>query len=281
MLRIVNHPRVAVKQTFGRFREVLAPGWHFYVPILTRLFEYDTRVVASHKVVTTKTRDNVFCDLKLSTFSRVVDAAQRHYSCKDPDDVISTKLEDNLRNMVASLKIDDLFMARNVIQTELRAEIMNVANLFGLEITGVAITDIEPDPKVKQAMNQVNAATREREAAEERALAKKVALVKEAEADAERKKLQGQGIANMRKAIIDGYKGSVSNMAQTLGISPKEAIAMTLTTQYVEALSDLAKSPNTKVLFYSQDASHTIQDVSKQFGWLMMDKVIENKKAYG
>jgi regulator of protease activity HflC (stomatin/prohibitin superfamily) len=276
MLRIINQPCMGVKETFGRFREVLYPGWHFYLPLVSRIHVYDTLKHNTRYSLAVKTRDNVFCTLGVNTVHSVVDAKRRRYASYDPHTTLGARLEEVMRNSAAQFKLEDLFEAREKIQEEAMKGVVGMGLQFGIEVSSLAITDIDPDHRVKESMNKVNAALRERQAAAEKSEAKKLELVKEAEADAERKKLQGQGIADMRSAIIGGYRDRIHEMADSLGITPQQAIAMTLTTQYIEALADLAKSDNTKILFYSQDASHTVQDVTKQFGSLFEEKVISS-----
>jgi regulator of protease activity HflC (stomatin/prohibitin superfamily) len=277
MLRVVAQPNIGIRETFGRFRSVVHPGLHFYVPFITRITEYDTRAINRSKSLQVKTRDNVFCVMGINLVTETTDVKKRHYTAKDPYETLNYKLEEVMRSAAAKYTLEELFEARETIQSVARCGITNMAINYGIDVCSVAITDIEPDSRVKKAMNEVNAATRERDAAAQRSEAKKLELIKEAEARAESKKLQGQGIADMRSAIIGGYKDRINDMAETLGITPHQAIAMTLTTQYLEGQLELAKSDNAKILFYSQDAAHTVQDVTRQFGTLFVDKVIASQ----
>src|SRR5208337_2671522 len=135
---------------------------------------------------------------------------------------------------------------------------------FGYEIVNVLVTDIVPDAKVKSAMNDINAAQREQVAANARGEAEKILVVKKAEAESESKALQGQGIANQRRAIIEGLRSSIEDFQKTIGdASAKEVMQLVLVTQYFDTLKSIGESDKTNTLFLSHSPA-AVKDVASQ-----------------
>ena len=135
---------------------------------------------------------------------------------------------------------------------------------FGYEIVNVLVTDIIPDSKVKSAMNDINAAQREQVAANARGEAEKILVVKKAEAEAESKALQGQGIANQRRAIIEGLQNSIEGLQKVVGgVSAAETMQLVLVTQYFDTLKSIGESNKTNTLFLSHSPG-AVGDISQQ-----------------
>jgi regulator of protease activity HflC (stomatin/prohibitin superfamily) len=123
-------------------------------------------------------------------------------------------------------------------------------NEYGFQIVKALITDIDPDKNVKESMNRINAAKRDKEAALEEAEAEKITIVKKAEADAESKRLQGEGIAQQRLEIVKGFKESVEDFHNSLqDISSSEVMQFVLMTQYFDTLNNIgSNSKNSSIL---------------------------------
>jgi regulator of protease activity HflC (stomatin/prohibitin superfamily) len=143
----------------------------------------------------------------------------------------------------------------------------------------VLVTDIVPDQKVKSAMNDINAAQREQVAANARGEAEKILVVKRAEAEAESKALQGQGIANQRKAIIEGLQNSVEEFQKAVdGASSRDVMQLVLVTQYFDTLKSIGESDKTNTLFLSHSPG-AVKEVSEQILESMV--VAERAKGWG
>lgn len=156
--------------------------------------------------VETKTQDNVFVQIPVSIQYKVMpDAVESaFYKLSDPVKQIESMVYNVVLGHVPKMKLDDTFLNQADIAGDLRDNLDGSMKEYGYSIVKVLISDIVPDQKVKAAMNDINAAQREREATVSRAETNKLLLVKQAEAEAESKRLQGEGIANQRKAIILG-----------------------------------------------------------------------------
>jgi regulator of protease activity HflC (stomatin/prohibitin superfamily) len=263
----VETAQVAIVQRLGKFARVAGPGLNWKTPYLEAVVHRLSMKVQQFDVqVETKTQDNVFVQIPVSIQYKVipdgVEAA--YYKLSDPVKQIESMVYNVVLGHVPKMKLDDTFLNQADIASDLRDNLDASMKEYGYSIVKVLISDIVPDPKVKAAMNDINAAQREREATVSRAETNKMLLVKQAEAEAESKRLQGEGIANQRKAIISGLKDSVEDFAKTVpGSTPQDVMQLVLMTQYFDTLKDIAANdhsntiliphtPNTLTDFFSQ-----------------------------
>ena len=199
----------------------------------------------------TKTQDNVFVHVVVSVqyfvlTEKVYDA---FYKLDDPVNQIKAFVFDVVRARVPKIKLDDVFEKKDEIASAVKSELSQVMDDFGYGIVKTLVTDIDPDAKVKEAMNEINAAQRLRVAASEKGEADKIIQVKSAEADAEAKALSGKGIADQRRAIVEGLRESVNEFQRTIeGTSAADAMNLILMTQYFDTLKDLGNASKTNTI---------------------------------
>src|SRR6202167_2798200 len=208
----VETAQVAIVQRLGKFARVAGPGLYLETPLIQSVVRRISMKVQQFDVqVETKTQDNVFVQIPVSIQYKVMpDAVEAaFYKLSDPVKQIEAMVYNVVLGHVPKMKLDDTFINQADIASDLRDNLDGSMKEYGYSIVKVLISDIVPDPKVKAAMNDINAAQREREATVSRAETNKMLLVKQAEAEAESKRLQGEGIANQRKAIITGLKDLV------------------------------------------------------------------------
>ena len=216
----VNTAEVAVIARFGKFRRVAEPGLNWKWPIVDRVAgRMSLRVNQIDLTMETKTKDNVFVTIPISVQNRVRPEKiyDAFYKLSNPVEQIQSYVEQVILGHVPGMTLDEVFASRSGIATAVKQELDADMATFGFEIVNVLVTDIVPDAKVKSAMNDINAAQREQVAANARGEAEKILVVKKAEAEAESKALQGQGIANQRKAIIEGLQGSIDQFKSGRG----------------------------------------------------------------
>src|SRR5271155_5527838 len=220
----VETAQVAIVQRLGKFARVAGPGLNWKTPYIETVVRRLSMKVQQFDVqVETKTQDNVFGQIPVSIQYKVIpDAVEAaFYKLTDPVKQIESMVYNVVLGHVPKMKLDDTFLNQADIANDLRDNLDGSMREYGYSIVKVLISDIVPDQKVKAAMNDINAAQREREATVSRAETNKMLLVKQAEAEAESKRLQGEGIANQRKAIIAGLKDSVEDFAKTVpGATP-------------------------------------------------------------
>src|ERR1700685_2836081 len=262
----VQTAQVAIITRFGRFLRVANPGlnwkWPFIDSVAARM---SLRVNQITLTMETKTKDNVFVTIPISVQNRVrpEKAFDAFYKLSDPVAQITSYVEQVILGHVPGMTLDEVFASQSGIAAAVKLELDADMAGFGYEIVNVLVTDIVPDAKVKSAMNDINAAQREQVAANARGEAEKILVVKKAEAEAESKALQGQGIANQRKAIIEGLQVSIEQFQKVVsGASSQEVMQLVMVTQYFDTLKSIGESDKTNTLFlaHSPGAVKAVSD---------------------
>ncbi len=276
----VQTAEAAVIVRFGKFLRVAEPGLNWKIPYIDRVAgKVSLRVNQITLTMETKTKDNVFVTIPISVQNRVRSEAvyDAFYKLGDPEAQIQAYVEQVILGHVPGMTLDEVFASQSGIASAVKKELDVDMAGFGYEIVNVLVTDIVPDEKVKSAMNDINAAQREQVAAAARGEAEKILVVKKAEAEAESKALQGQGIANQRKAIIEGLQGSIEQFQKVVGgATTSEVMQLVLVTQYFDTLKSIGENDRTNTLFLSH-APGAVNDISDQILQSML--VAERAKA--
>ena len=263
----VQTSQVAIVQRLGKFARVAGPGLNWKTPLIETVITRMSMKVQQFDVqVETKTQDNVFVQIPVSIQYKVMPdgVESAFYKLTNPVKQIESMVYNVVLGHVPKMKLDDTFLNQADIATDLRDNLDGSMKEYGYSIVKVLISDIVPDQKVKAAMNDINAAQREREATVSRAETNKMLLVKQAEAEAESKRLQGEGIANQRKAIISGLKDSVEDFAQAVrGSTPQDVMQLVLMTQYFDTLKEIAANDHTNAILIPH-TPNTLTDVYGQ-----------------
>lgn len=247
-IAIVNPDQLAALEELGKFKRVLEPGLHFILPWANVRY-VSTRVRETRTQIETKTKDNVFVQLDVAVQHEVTKehAEKAIYKASDPQVQIESFVSHVVRSHVPRMDLDRLFEAKKEIASELKEHLTEAAENFGFVVHQVLIVDIRPDAAVKRAMNQINANQRLRIAAQEKAEAEKVTVVKAAEAEADSKFLQGQGLARSRAAIINGLKDAIAGPDGGDSLTAKDMTELLLMTQYLDTLDKVAQGPATTI----------------------------------
>ncbi len=276
----VNTAEVAVITRFGKFLRVADPGLNWKFPYIdTVAGVVSLRVNQISLTMETKTKDNVFVTIPISVQNRVrpEKVFDAYYKLSDPTAQIKSYVEQVILGHVPGMTLDEVFASQSSIAAAVKQELDSDMATFGFEIVNVLVTDIMPDSKVKSAMNDINAAQREQVAANARGEAEKILVVKKAEGEAESKALQGQGIANQRKAIIEGLQSSIEQFQQAVeGTSSREVMQLVLVTQYFDTLKSIGENDKTNTLFLSHTPG-AVKEVAEQ----IMDSMLVAERAKG
>jgi regulator of protease activity HflC (stomatin/prohibitin superfamily) len=263
----VKTAEVAVVVRFGKFLRIAQPGLSWKVPFIDGVAgKVSLRVNQITLTMETKTKDNVFVTIPISVQNRVRPEAvyDAFYKLANPEAQIKSYVEQVILGHVPGMTLDEVFASQSGIAAAVKKELDVDMAGFGYEIVNVLVTDIVPDDKVKSAMNDINAAQREQVAANARGEAEKILVVKKAEAEAESKALQGQGIANQRKAIIEGLQGSIESFQKAVGgTSASEVMQLVLVTQYFDTLKSIGETDKTNTLFLSHNPG-AVREISEQ-----------------
>ncbi len=264
----VETAHAGIIQRLGKFARVASPGLNFKLPFAESLVRRISLQVQQLDVkVETKTRDNVFVQIPIAIQYRVdpdkiYDA---FYKLSDPIKQIESFVYNVILGHVPKMTLDETFDQQAQIAIDVKNSLDGSMHEFGYNIVKSLITDIVPDQKVKAAMNDINAAAREREATVSRAETEKMLLVKKAEAEAESKRLQGEGIANQRKAIVEGLRESVEKFSASVeGTTAKDAIAMVLMTQYFDMMKEVAGTDRSNTILMPH-TPNVLPDLFAQF----------------
>lgn len=263
----VKQKSAVIIERLGKFQTVSTAGLRFKIPIIDRkVGTVNLRVMELPVEVETKTLDDVFVRMVVSVQYFVVESPEQikksYYKFDNPHRQIQSYVFDSIRSEVPKLILDDLFAEKDKIAVAVKVELHETIKDFGFNILKTLITDIDPDAKVKESMNEINAAKRMKEAAKEYAQAEKIKVVAAAEAEAESKKLQGEGIADQRIAIANGLKQSVEEVkgAMEEGVTGRDVMNMLFMTQHYDTIARLGDTGvNTIFVPYSPSSVGDLQ----------------------
>ena len=264
---IVKQKTAVVIERLGKFNRIASSGFNLKIPIIDKKAgTVNLKVMELPVEVETKTKDDVFVRMVVSVQYYVVESndgiRQSFYKFDNPSRQIQSYVFDSIRSEVPNMLLDDVFSEKDKIAKAVQVELAETIEEYGFAIVKALITDIDPDAKVKHAMNEINAAKRMKEAAKEYAEADKIKVVAAAEAEATSKKLQGQGIADQRVAIANGLKNSVEEVRGAMedGVTGREVMNMLFMTQHYDTVSRLAEDGvNTIFMPYSPSSVGDLQ----------------------
>jgi regulator of protease activity HflC (stomatin/prohibitin superfamily) len=255
-----------IVERFGKYNRIARPGLQFLVPWCETVRFIDLQVRQAAVNVETKSKDNVFVTIPVSVQYQVVEEKvfDAYYKLSDPQRQIESYVFNSILGHVPTLTLDEAFEQMQQISIAVKKDLDEVMDTFGYNILRALVTDIVPDAKVKAAMNDINAAQREQIAAQARGEADKILKVKQAEAEAESKALQGDGTARQRQAIIKGLQQSVEEFKGAVeGSTAKDVIAMVLMTQYFDTLREVGVTGKSATLFLPSSPG-TVNDMMTQ-----------------
>jgi len=247
---IVKQQTSAVVERFGRFLAVRRPGLHIKIPFVDKISgRLSLRILQLDVIVETKTKDDVFVKLKVSVQYKVLEdkVFDAFYKLDFPQDQITSYVFDVVRAEVPKMILDDVFEKKNEIANAVKSELNEAMSSYGYNIIKTLVTDIDPDAEVKTAMNKINAAERQKVAAQYEGDAARILIVEKAKAEAESKRLQGQGIADQRREIARGLEESV-DVLNNVGINSQEASALIVVTQHYDTLQSIGSETNSNLI---------------------------------
>ena len=247
---IVKQQSAAVVERFGKFVSIRQSGLQIKIPIIDSVAgRLSLRIQQLDVVVETKTKDDVFVKLKVSVQFKVIKEKvyDAFYKLDNPADQITSFIFDVVRAEVPKLILDDVFIKKDDVAIAVKSEIQEAMTEYGFQIIKTLVTDIDPDAQVKESMNRINASEREKVAAQFEGEAQKILIVERAKAEAESKRLQGQGIADQRREIARGLEDSVK-VLNSVDINSQEASALIVVTQHYDTLQSVGSASNSNLI---------------------------------
>lgn len=249
----ISTSEVGVVETWGKFNRIAHPGCNFMVCGMSALVgKISLRVQQLNVRVETKTLDNVFLEAVVSVQYQVLrdKVYEAFYALTNPTQQITAHVYDVIRAQLPHLELDAVFEAKEELALGVKNALADTMTDYGYQIVNVLITDLDPDQRVKSAMNEINSSKRLKYAVAERAEGDKILQIKAAEAEAEAKYLSGVGVAKQRKAIVDGLRTSIVDFSDNVhGSSTKEVMDLLLLTQYFDMIRDVGQEKHCKTTF--------------------------------
>jgi regulator of protease activity HflC (stomatin/prohibitin superfamily) len=287
---IVKQQTAAIVERFGRFTGVRQSGLQLKIPIVDRVAgKLTLRIQQLDVVVETKTKDDVFVKVKVSVQYKVIKEKvyEAFYKLDYPQDQITSYVFDVVRAEVPKMILDDVFEKKDDIAIAVKGELNDAMINYGFDIIKTLVTDIDPDSQVKDSMNRINASEREKVAAQFEGDAQRILIVERAKAEAESKRLQGQGIADQRREIARGLEDSVK-VLNGVNINSQEASALIVVTQHYDTLQSVGSASNSNLILMPnspQAGSEMLNNMvasftaSNQIGEAMKKKREANKDS--
>ncbi|WP_185850424.1 SPFH domain-containing protein [Blattabacterium cuenoti] len=246
----VSQETSAIIERMGKFHSIRYAGLNFKIPVIDNIAgKLTLKIQQLDVVVDTKTKDNVFVKVKISVQFKVIQEKvyEAFYKLDNSHAQIKSYIFDVVRAEVPKMRLDDVFERKDNIALAVKGELKGAMLNYGYSIIKALVTDIDPDEQVKQAMNRINTAEREKVAAEYKAEAERIKIVAKAKAEAESKKLQGKGTADQRREIARGILESVE-VLNNVGINSQEASALIVVTQHYDTLQSMGESGNSNLI---------------------------------
>ena len=266
----VKQQTAVIIERFGKFLSIRQSGLHFKIPLVDRIAgRISLKIQQLDVLIETKTKDDVFVKLKVSVQFKVIKlkAYDAFYKLDFPHDQITSYVFDVVRAEVPKMKLDGVFVKKDDIAIAVKTELNEAMMDYGYDIIKTLVTDIDPDSQVKEAMNRINASEREKIAAQFEGDAARILIVEKAKAEAESKRLQGQGIADQRREIARGLEESVE-VLNKVGINSQEASALIVVTQHYDTLQSIGQGTNSNLILLPnspQSGSNMLNDMVASF----------------
>ncbi|MDP5158402.1 MAG: SPFH domain-containing protein [Flaviramulus sp.] len=266
----VKQQTAAIIERFGKFISIRKSGLQLKIPLIDRVAgRLSLKIQQLDVIIETKTLDDVFVKLKVSVQYKVLPEKvyEAFYKLDYPHEQITSYVFDVVRAEVPKMKLDDVFVKKDDIAIAVKTELNDAMMEYGYDIIRTLVTDIDPDPQVKIAMNRINAADREKTAAQYEGDAARILIVEKAKAEAESKRLQGQGIADQRREIARGLEESV-DVLNRVGINSQEASALIVVTQHYDTLQAIGSETNSNLILLPnspQAGSNMLNDMVASF----------------
>jgi len=274
----VKQQTSVIIETFGKFTSIRQAGFQLKIPGVQRISgRISLKIQQLDVIIETKTLDDVFVKLKVSVQFKVIKdkVYDAFYKLDYPHDQITSYVFDVVRAEVPKMKLDDVFVKKDDIAIAVKTELNEAMSNYGYDIIKTLVTDIDPDAQVKAAMNRINAADREKTAAQYEGDAQRILIVERAKAEAESKRLQGKGIADQRREIARGLEESV-DVLNKAGINSQEASALIVITQHYDTLQSIGAGTNSNLILLPNNPNAASSMLNDMVTSLVAANTIEN-----
>lgn len=260
-ITVIPESTTGIMTRFGKFQKMLEPGFHFYIPMVNSVYRVNNRLIQEDVDVNVITEEAAFVTIRVAIQFKVYDSDSRNafYQFSNAETQIRSYVENSIRSTVPKYKLIELYNQRNEISNTIKDYLEPRMHPYGFNVFETQILDISPSREVRDAMNAVISSQKSLEATKNEAEANKIKLIKEAEADAERRILQGRGTAGQRREIMQGYEDGVEDMVKKLGVSPAEILEFLVNIQRLDTYERIGTTPTTaKTVFLANEQSNSL-----------------------
>lgn len=264
--RTIKQNHVAIVERFGKFTRVIGPGLRFLIPYIEKIAaDIDLAMQNMTFELETVSNDKVIVRLKANLIFSIDKASvtEFYYKLDDPSETLKSFVENYVRSFVSTESHEKLLEKREEISDYLIKHLDTKMSTWGIKIASFQVMDIVFPNVITEAMSRVVASQRLKEAAMNEAEAKKITVVKQAEAEKESRILLGEGVAGERQAIVDGLKKSIDDMKTVKGLNTQEVMNLVALSQYFDTMKAIGDAPNSKVLFVNPNPKG-VNDILQQ-----------------
>jgi regulator of protease activity HflC (stomatin/prohibitin superfamily) len=255
MFTFIQTSTTGLRSTLGKFTATCPPGINFKIPFIQKINVVCNKTQQINCNLNIKTKDDILAEIHLSIQYRVMpeDSEKAYFSLQNPIDQINAYIDSSVRSIAQQKKINEIYLSGDEITDHVKTHLQQQMKEYGYTIVNTLITEINLPKEVREAMNKIVASERLKQATINEAEANYIREIKQAEADKERKRLQGEGIAAQRAAILDGYNKNIGDLSTILGVSTKEIMEFVVKTQHMDTMETIGKSNNSKIIFLNHD----------------------------
>lgn len=254
-------------ERFGEYRRTLSPGLNFIIPVFdkvgAKMNMMETVIdVPSQDVIT---KDNAMVKVDGVVFFQVLNAAQAAYEVNNLTRAILNLTMTNIRTVMGSLDLDELLSQRDTINARLLQVVDEATGPWGVKVTRIEIKDISPPKDLVDAMARQMKAERDKRAAILEADGQKQAEILKADGEKQSMILEAEGRkesafrdAEARERLAQAEAKATADVSEAIASGDIQAVNYFVATKYVEALRDIAVSPNQKVVLMPLEAGNVI-----------------------